>query len=90
MNYLQLQVLILNSFNIMKGVQTRFVNSVDLLTGGNACEVWKNRDYVHFAAYIPREVNVAGSETLCAGLGMHLAGLATAGTATIPPRDYIR
>ena len=66
---------------------------MDLLTGGDACEVWKNRDYVstfRFAAHRPREVNVAGSETLCAGLGMHLAGSATAGTATIPPRDYIR
>ena len=95
MNYLQLQVLILILFNIMKGVQTRFVNSVDLLTGGTACEVWKNRDYVstlHFAAHIRREVTVAGSENFLRRPGNASSGLSHGGNgrgAGIPPRYYI-
>ena len=61
MNYLRLQVLILMLFTTREGVHTRFVHSLDLLTGGNACEVWISRDYVstlHFAAYIRRAVRL--------------------------------
>ena len=56
-HYLRLLVLILILFTILKGVQTRFVDAVDLLAGGTSCELWQSRDglsTLRFASHVGR------------------------------------
>ena len=56
-NYLRPQLLNLVLFTILKGVQGRFLDAVDLLAGGTRCEPWKNRNNLstlRFASHVGR------------------------------------